>query len=135
VRNHHAAAAPAAGGGRPAARRRRAHAQLLRQRQRHAALLQVRGAAAAGQGGLEGGELLRQVRPRWGRFARRWRARCWLARCCCRVLPLCPLRAGWRPGRPRLLRTPALAGLAEHVWTLRELLRFRVPPWPQPAGV
>jgi len=22
-----------------------------------------------------------------------------------------------------------------HVWTLREVLRFRVPPWPQPAGV
>lgn len=22
-----------------------------------------------------------------------------------------------------------------HVWTLREVLRFRVPPWPQPVGV
>jgi IS1 family transposase len=36
----------------------------------------------------------------------------------------------WRP------RTPAMAaGLTDHVWTLREVLRFRVPPWPQPAGV
>jgi len=32
------------------------------------------------------------------------------------------------------LRTPAMAaGLTDHVWTLREVLRFRVPPWPQPA--
>jgi len=30
---------------------------------------------------------------------------------------------------------PALAGLTEHVWTLREVLLIRVPPWPQPAGV
>jgi hypothetical protein len=36
----------------------------------------------------------------------------------------------WRP------RTPAMAaGLTEHVWTLREVLLFRVPPWPPPAGV
>jgi len=36
----------------------------------------------------------------------------------------------WQP------RTPAMAaGLTDHVWTLREVLRFRVPPWPQPAGV
>ena len=36
----------------------------------------------------------------------------------------------WRP------RTPALAaGLTDHVSTLREVLLFRVPPWPQPAGV
>ena len=35
----------------------------------------------------------------------------------------------WRP------RTPAMAaGLTEHVWTLREVLLFRVPPWPQPVG-
>src|SRR5215468_1035535 len=34
----------------------------------------------------------------------------------------------WQP------RTPAMAaGLTDHVWTLREVLRFRVPPWPQPA--
>jgi len=30
--------------------------------------------------------------------------------------------------------TPAIAaGLTDHVWTLREILLFRVPPWPQPA--
>jgi hypothetical protein len=34
----------------------------------------------------------------------------------------------WQP------RTPArAAGLTDHVWTLREVLLFRVPPWPQPA--
>jgi hypothetical protein len=34
------------------------------------------------------------------------------------------------------LRTPAMAaGLTEHIWTLRELLLFWVPPWPQPVGV
>jgi len=27
------------------------------------------------------------------------------------------------------------AGLTDHVWTLREVLLFRVPPWPQPVGV
>jgi hypothetical protein len=25
------------------------------------------------------------------------------------------------------------AGLTDHVWTLREVLLFRVPPWPQPT--
>src|SRR5712691_2988401 len=36
----------------------------------------------------------------------------------------------WRP------YTPAMAaGLTDHVWTLREVLLFRVPPWPYPAGV
>ena len=36
----------------------------------------------------------------------------------------------WQP------RTPAMAaGLTDHIWTLREVLLFRVPPWPQPAGV
>jgi len=36
-------------------------------------------------------------------------------------------------GQPR---TPAMAaGLTDHVWTLRAVLLFRVPPWPQPAGV
>jgi len=34
----------------------------------------------------------------------------------------------WQP------RTPAMAaGLTDHVWTLREVLLYRVPPWPQPA--
>jgi len=33
----------------------------------------------------------------------------------------------WRP------RTPAMAaGLTDHVWSLKEVLLFRVPPWPQP---
>jgi IS1 family transposase/transposase-like protein len=32
--------------------------------------------------------------------------------------------------------TPAMAaGLTDHVWSVREVLLFRVPPWPQPAGV
>jgi len=31
--------------------------------------------------------------------------------------------------------TPVMAsGLTDHVWTLREVLLYRVPPWPQPAG-
>jgi IS1 family transposase len=33
------------------------------------------------------------------------------------------------------LQTPAMAaGLTDHVWSLREVLLFRVPPWPQPAS-
>jgi IS1 family transposase len=36
----------------------------------------------------------------------------------------------WRP------QTPAMAaGLTDHVWSLREVLLYRVPPWPQPARV
>jgi IS1 family transposase len=36
----------------------------------------------------------------------------------------------WRP------YTPAMAaGLTDHVWTLREVLLYRVPPWPQPHAV
>ena len=32
--------------------------------------------------------------------------------------------------------TPAMAaGLTDHVWTLQEVLLFRVPPWPQPHTV
>jgi IS1 family transposase/transposase-like protein len=32
--------------------------------------------------------------------------------------------------------TPALAaGVTDHVWSLREVLLFRVPPWPQPEGL
>jgi IS1 family transposase/transposase-like protein len=32
--------------------------------------------------------------------------------------------------------TPAMAaGLTDHVWTLQEVLLYRVPPWPQPVGV
>jgi len=36
----------------------------------------------------------------------------------------------WRP------QTPAMAaGLTDHVWSLREMLLYRVPPWPQPQAV
>jgi IS1 family transposase len=36
----------------------------------------------------------------------------------------------WRPC------TPAMAvGLTDHVWSLREVLLYRVPPWPQPQTV
>jgi hypothetical protein len=32
-------------------------------------------------------------------------------------------------------RTPAMAaGLTNRVWNLKEVLRYRVPPWPQPQG-
>jgi IS1 family transposase len=32
-------------------------------------------------------------------------------------------------------QTPAMAaGLTDHVWTLREVLLYRVPPWPQPQA-
>ncbi len=34
----------------------------------------------------------------------------------------------WQP------QTPAMAaGLTDHIWSLREMLMFRVPPWPQPS--
>ncbi len=33
----------------------------------------------------------------------------------------------WRPCTPAMA-----AGLTDHVWTLQEVLLFRVPPWPQP---
>src|SRR6267143_6041048 len=36
----------------------------------------------------------------------------------------------WRPCTPAMA-----AGLTDRVWTLREVLLFRVPPWPQPAEV
>jgi hypothetical protein len=36
----------------------------------------------------------------------------------------------WQPQTPAMV-----AGLTDHVWSLREMLRFRVPPWPQPVGV
>jgi IS1 family transposase len=36
----------------------------------------------------------------------------------------------WRPCTPAMA-----AGLTDRVWTLREVLLFRVPPWPQPARV
>jgi IS1 family transposase len=33
----------------------------------------------------------------------------------------------WQPWTPAMA-----AGLTDHVWSLREVLMFRVPPWPQP---
>jgi IS1 family transposase len=36
----------------------------------------------------------------------------------------------WRPCTPAMA-----AGLTDHVWTLKEVLLFRVPPWPQPQPV
>src|SRR5262245_34225224 len=36
----------------------------------------------------------------------------------------------WRPCTPAMA-----AGLTDHVWTLRDVLLFRVPPWPQPQAV
>jgi hypothetical protein len=36
----------------------------------------------------------------------------------------------WQP------RTPAMAvGLTDRVWALRDVLLFRIPPWPQPQGL
>jgi IS1 family transposase len=34
----------------------------------------------------------------------------------------------WRPCTPAMA-----AGLTDHVWTLQEVLLYRVPPWPQPS--
>src|SRR5262249_54467680 len=50
------------------------------------------------------------------------------------LVPKPPHRTGsakvWRP------YTPAMAaGLTDHVWSLKEVLLFRVPPWPQPQTV
>jgi len=36
----------------------------------------------------------------------------------------------WRPCTPAMA-----AGLTDHVWTWKEVLMFRVPPWPQPQTV
>jgi IS1 family transposase len=36
----------------------------------------------------------------------------------------------WRPCTPAMA-----AGLTDHVWTLQEVLLYRVPPWPQPRMV
>jgi IS1 family transposase len=36
----------------------------------------------------------------------------------------------WRPCTPAMA-----AGLTDHVWSMREVLLFRVPPWPQPVGL
>jgi IS1 family transposase len=36
----------------------------------------------------------------------------------------------WRPCSAAMA-----AGLTDHIWTLRQVLLYRVPPWPQPAGM
>ena len=36
----------------------------------------------------------------------------------------------WHPCTPAIV-----AELTDHVWTLHAVLLFRVPPWPQPAGL
>jgi hypothetical protein len=36
----------------------------------------------------------------------------------------------WRPCTPAMA-----AALTDHVWTLRAVLLYRVPPWPQPANL
>jgi len=61
------------------------------------------------------------------------------------VLPHASLRQPLRVSEPtpgtgsaRLWRpcTPAMAaGLTDHVWSLKEVLLYRVPPWPQPQTV
>ena len=52
-------------------------------------------------------------------------------------LPLAELEStnGTGSAKRWCLQTPAMAaGLTYHVWSLREVLLFRVPPWSQPAG-
>jgi len=54
----------------------------------------------------------------------------------CRPLPQPEFTNGGGSTKQWQPCTPAMAaGLTDHVWTLREVLLFRVPPWPQPAGV
>ena len=36
----------------------------------------------------------------------------------------------WRPCTPAMA-----AGVSDHVWSLKEVLLYRVPPWPQPQTV
>jgi hypothetical protein len=36
----------------------------------------------------------------------------------------------WRPCTPAMA-----AGLTDHMWSLKEALFYRVPPWPQPQTV
>ena len=48
--------------------------------------------------------------------------------------PVTPHNGGsakvWRPCTPAMA-----AGLTDHVWSLREVLMFQVPPWPQPQAL
>ena len=46
------------------------------------------------------------------------------------ALELVPESAAIKRWQPR---TPAMAaGLTDRVWSVREVLLYRVPPWPQP---
>jgi IS1 family transposase len=50
-------------------------------------------------------------------------------------VPQPPLDAPYEAGSDKRwrARTPAMAtGLTDHVWSLREVLMYRIPPWPQP---
>src|SRR2546426_2509176 len=48
-------------------------------------------------------------------------------------LPVPEVTNGRGSAKVRQPCTPAMAaGLTDHVWTLKEVLMFRVPPWPQP---
>jgi hypothetical protein len=52
-----------------------------------------------------------------------------------RFLPLSEPTHGMGSAKTCRPCTPAMAaGLTAHVWTLREVLLFRVPPWPQPQA-
>jgi len=54
----------------------------------------------------------------------------------CQPLPLPEPTNGTGSARQWRPCTPAMAaGLTDHVWTLREVLLFRVPPGPQPQSV
>src|SRR2546427_13270018 len=53
----------------------------------------------------------------------------------CQPLPLPEPTNGTGSARQWRPCTPAMAaGLTDHVWTLREVLLFRVPPGPQPQS-
>jgi hypothetical protein len=50
-------------------------------------------------------------------------------------LPLPEPMHGMGLGKRWQQRTPAMAaGVTDHLWSLREVLLFRVPPWPQPLA-
>jgi len=50
-------------------------------------------------------------------------------------LPLPEVTEGTKSVKRWQQRTPAMAvGLTDRVWSLREVLMYRVPPWPQPQG-
>jgi IS1 family transposase len=46
--------------------------------------------------------------------------------------PPAPTKGSGSAQRWRLCTPAMAAGLTDHVWTLREVVLFRVPPWPQP---